>query len=65
MSGQFSVMPNPDEDERDYMIDVMVTYPGSDTDARNSSAICLMRNGDTWGMGIYVRNHEPLALTCR
>ena len=54
MAGQFTVMLNPDGDELDYMVDVMVTYNNTDTTARNSSAICLMQDNDKWGVGIYV-----------
>ena len=54
VSGQFTVMLNPDDGELDYMVDVMVTYDANDVTARNSSAICLMQNNDTWGVGIYV-----------
>ncbi|KAF8517646.1 hypothetical protein JB92DRAFT_3142272 [Gautieria morchelliformis] len=53
VSGQFTVKPNPDDDELDYMVDVMLTYDADDVDARNSSAICLMQENDKWGVGIY------------
>jgi hypothetical protein len=54
VSGQFTVKPNPDADQLDYMVDVVVTYNTDDVDARNSSAICLMQENDKWGVGIYV-----------
>ena len=56
-------MLNPDDQELDYMVDVMVTYNANDADARNSTAVCLMQDNDTWGVGLYVtsismlRNH--------
>ncbi|KAF8578716.1 hypothetical protein K439DRAFT_456139 [Ramaria rubella] len=53
VSGQFTVKLNPDEDEDDYMVDVLLTYNVDDVDARNSSAICLMQDHDKWGVGIY------------
>jgi hypothetical protein len=54
-------MLNPDDDEMDYMIDVMVTYPAEDYDARNSTAVCLMQADDTWGVGFYVSNSTRFA----
>jgi hypothetical protein len=32
----------------------MLTYSKDDESARDSSAICLVQNRDTWGVGIYV-----------
>lgn len=54
VSGSFIVKLNPDADELDYMVDVMLTYPKVDTVAKDSSAICLMQTDDAWGVGIYV-----------
>ena len=54
VSGQFTVMLNPDNEEVDYMVDLLLTYDYDDADAKNSSAVCLMRENDKWGVGIYV-----------
>ncbi|KAF8520450.1 hypothetical protein BU17DRAFT_89040 [Hysterangium stoloniferum] len=59
VSGQFTVMLNPDDDELDYMVDVMVTYPMDDYQARNSTAVCLMQASDTWGIGFYTPPNTP------
>jgi hypothetical protein len=60
VSGRFTVKLNPDDDELDYMVDVMLTYNTNDKLARNSSAICLMRQNDKWGVGIYVSSISAL-----
>lgn len=62
VSGQFTVKLNPDDDELDYMVDVMLTYNAHDDLARNSSAICLMREADKWGVGIYVSSVNALCV---
>ena len=48
------MVSHPDDDESDFIVDIMVTYGIDDIDGRNSSAVCLMQNGDDWGVGIYV-----------
>jgi len=57
VKGEFIVSPHPDDDDSDFIVDIMVTYDSNDYNGRNSSAICLMQNGNDWGVGIYTPPH--------
>ncbi|GJJ06338.1 hypothetical protein Clacol_000529 [Clathrus columnatus] len=52
-SGKLSVILNPDITQTQFLASVTVTYDADNDSARNSTAICLMQLGESWGIGFY------------